>query len=193
MVFQHFGLLPHRTVLDNVAYGLQIRGTGRNERYARSREVIDLVGLAGYEGHFPEQLSGGMQQRVGLARALAGDPDAILFDEPFSALDPLIRRDMQAEVIRLHKEMGKTMVFVTHDRVFLQRLATRIVELDRGRLFDWPCDYATFLERKEAALAAMARADSATGDAGAAAVTHDDFLEGLARLRAGTVAEAASY
>jgi len=132
MVFQHFGLLPHRTVLDNVAYGLQIRGTGRNDRYARSREVIDLVGLAGYEGHFPEQLSGGMQQRVGLARALAGDPDAILFDEPFSALDPLIRRDMQAEVIRLHKEMGKTMVFVTHDLSEALKLGDRILIMRHG-------------------------------------------------------------
>ncbi len=132
MVFQHFGLLPHRTVLDNVAYGLQIRGAAKNERYARSREVIELVGLKGYESHFPEQLSGGMQQRVGLARALAGDPDAILFDEPFSALDPLIRRDMQAEVIRLHKDMGKTMVFVTHDLSEALKLGDRILIMRHG-------------------------------------------------------------
>ncbi|GAA4044771.1 glycine betaine/L-proline ABC transporter ATP-binding protein [Arthrobacter methylotrophus] len=132
MVFQHFGLLPHRTVLDNVSYGLQIRGATKNERYARSREIIELVGLKGYEQHFPDQLSGGMQQRVGLGRALAGDPDTILFDEPFSALDPLIRRDMQAEVIRLHKEMGKTMVFVTHDLSEALKLGDRILIMRNG-------------------------------------------------------------
>lgn len=132
MVFQHFGLLPHRTVLDNVSYGLQIRGAAKTERYARAREIIELVGLKGYEQHYPDQLSGGMQQRVGLGRALAGDPDTILFDEPFSALDPLIRRDMQAEVIRLHKEMGKTMVFVTHDLSEALKLGDRILIMRNG-------------------------------------------------------------
>ncbi|HSK98460.1 MAG TPA: ATP-binding cassette domain-containing protein, partial [Euzebyales bacterium] len=115
MVFQHFGLLPHRRVVDNVAYGLEIRGMDRAQRTQRAREVIDLVGLQGYEQAFPDQLSGGMQQRVGLGRALAADPQVLFFDEPFSALDPLIRRDMQQEVIRLHREVGKTMVFITHD------------------------------------------------------------------------------
>ncbi len=134
MVFQHFGLLPHRTVLDNVSYGLQIRGTAKNERYTKSQEIIDLVGLTGYEQHYPDQLSGGMQQRVGLGRALAGDPDTILFDEPFSALDPLIRRDMQAEVIRLHKEMGKTMVFVTHDLSEALKLGDRILIMRDGEM-----------------------------------------------------------
>ncbi len=134
MVFQHFGLLPHRTVLDNVSYGLQIRGTAKNERYNTSQEIIDLVGLTGYEQHYPDQLSGGMQQRVGLGRALAGDPDTILFDEPFSALDPLIRRDMQAEVIRLHKEMGKTMVFVTHDLSEALKLGDRILIMRDGEM-----------------------------------------------------------
>ncbi|WP_240472010.1 quaternary amine ABC transporter ATP-binding protein [Pseudarthrobacter phenanthrenivorans] len=132
MVFQHFGLLPHRTVLDNVSYGLQIRGTAKNERHTKAREIIELVGLKGYEQHYPDQLSGGMQQRVGLGRALAGDPDTILFDEPFSALDPLIRRDMQAEVIRLHKEMGKTMVFVTHDLAEALKLGDRILIMRNG-------------------------------------------------------------
>ena len=115
MVFQHFGLLPHRQVIDNVAYGLEVRGVGKKERRAKAEEVVDLVGLTGYEQSYPDQLSGGMQQRVGLARALASDPSLLLFDEPFSALDPLIRRDMQNEVIRLHRELGKTMVFITHD------------------------------------------------------------------------------
>lgn len=134
MVFQHFGLLPHRRVADNVSYGLEIRGTGKKERAQRAAEVIDLVGLSGYESSFPDQLSGGMQQRVGLARALAGDPEVLLFDEPFSALDPLIRRDMQNEVIRLHHEVGKTMVFITHDLSEALKLGDRILIMRDGRL-----------------------------------------------------------
>ena len=133
MVFQHFGLLPHRRVLDNVAYGLEIAGTGRTERLRRAQEVVDLVGLSGYEGSYPDQLSGGMQQRVGLARALAGDPDVLFFDEPFSALDPLIRRDMQNEVVRLHREVGKTMVFITHDLSEALRLGDRILIMRDGK------------------------------------------------------------
>ncbi len=134
MVFQHFGLLPHRTVIDNVSYGLQVRGTSKAERYKKAQEVVELVGLHGYERRFPDQLSGGMQQRVGLARALANDPDIILFDEPFSALDPLIRRDMQAEVIRLHREMGKTMIFITHDLSEALKLGDRILIMRHGEL-----------------------------------------------------------
>ncbi|GGO98922.1 quaternary amine ABC transporter ATP-binding protein [Wenjunlia tyrosinilytica] len=134
MVFQHFGLLPHRRVLDNVSYGLEIRGTGRAERTRRAQEVVELVGLAGYEHSYPDQLSGGMQQRVGLARALAGDPDVLFFDEPFSALDPLIRRDMQNEVIRLHHEVGKTMVFITHDLSEALKLGDRILIMRDGRM-----------------------------------------------------------
>lgn len=134
MVFQHFGLLPHRSVLDNVAYGLEVRGMGKVDRYRRAHEVIELVGLHGYDKRFPDQLSGGMQQRVGLARALAGDPDVLLFDEPFSALDPLIRRDMQAEVIRLHRDMGKTMIFITHDLSEALKLGDRILIMRHGEL-----------------------------------------------------------
>ena len=132
MVFQHFGLLPHRRVLDNVAYGLEVAGTARKERLARAQEVVDLVGLSGYESSYPDQLSGGMQQRVGLARALAGDPAVLFFDEPFSALDPLIRRDMQNEVVRLHSEVGKTMVFITHDLQEALRLGDRILIMRDG-------------------------------------------------------------
>jgi glycine betaine/proline transport system ATP-binding protein len=134
MVFQHFGLLPHRQVLDNVAYGLEVRGVGKKERRAKAEEIVELVGLKGYERSYPDQLSGGMQQRVGLARALANDPQMLLFDEPFSALDPLIRRDMQNEVIRLHHELGKTMVFITHDLSEALKLGDRILILRDGAI-----------------------------------------------------------
>jgi glycine betaine/proline transport system ATP-binding protein len=134
MVFQHFGLLPHRKVVDNVAFGLEVRGEGRSDRRNRAQEMVDLVGLSGYENNFPDELSGGMQQRVGLARALAADPDIMMFDEPFSALDPLIRRDMQNEVIRLHHEVGKTMVFITHDLAEALKLGDRILIMRDGEI-----------------------------------------------------------
>jgi glycine betaine/proline transport system ATP-binding protein len=134
MVFQHFGLLPHKTVLENVSYGLKIRGEDQKRRETRAREVIDLVGLSGYESAHPAALSGGMQQRVGLGRALAGAPDVLLFDEPFSALDPLIRRDMQSEVARLHGEVGKTIVFITHDLDEALKLGDRIALMQDGEL-----------------------------------------------------------
>ncbi|MER6994527.1 glycine betaine/L-proline ABC transporter ATP-binding protein [Streptomyces sp. NPDC000410] len=134
MVFQHFGLLPHRSVLDNVAYGLEIQGMGRAERRARAAEVVAKVGLEGLEHRRPGQLSGGQQQRVGLARALAVDPEVLLFDEPFSALDPLIRRDMQDEVCRLHREEGRTMVFITHDLSEALRVGDRIALMRDGRI-----------------------------------------------------------
>ncbi|MEV7128244.1 glycine betaine/L-proline ABC transporter ATP-binding protein [Streptomyces sp. NPDC093260] len=134
MVFQHFGLLPHRTVLDNVAYGLEIQGVGRSERRERAAEVVAKVGLGGMEKRRPGQLSGGQRQRVGLARALAVDPEVLLFDEPFSALDPLIRRDMQDEVVRLHREEGRTMVFITHDLSEALKLGDRIALMRDGRV-----------------------------------------------------------
>ncbi|MET8143490.1 glycine betaine/L-proline ABC transporter ATP-binding protein [Sphaerisporangium sp. NPDC005288] len=134
MVFQHFGLLPHRRVLDNIAYGLEIQGQGRQGRYARATRMLDLVGLAGYGESYPDQLSGGMQQRVGLARALAVDPEVLFFDEPFSALDPLIRRDMQNEVVRLHREVGKTMIFITHDLSEALKLGDRILVMRDGEI-----------------------------------------------------------
>ncbi|MEJ7706586.1 MAG: betaine/proline/choline family ABC transporter ATP-binding protein [Nocardioidaceae bacterium] len=134
MVFQHFGLLPHRQVLDNVAYGLEIRGVGKAERRAKATEIIELVGLKGNERSYPDQLSGGMQQRVGLARALAGDPSLLLFDEPFSALDPLIRRDMQNEVIRLQEDLQKTMLFITHDLQEALKLGDRILIMRDGEI-----------------------------------------------------------
>ncbi len=134
MVFQHFGLLPHRKVIDNVAYGLEVRGESKADRRRRAQEMVDLVGLTGNEESYPDQLSGGMQQRVGLARALAVDPDVLMFDEPFSALDPLIRRDMQNEVIRLHEEVGKTMIFITHDLQEALKLGDRILIMRDGEI-----------------------------------------------------------
>lgn len=134
MVFQHFGLLDHRRVLDNVAYGLEVQGVRKAERYARAREVLTLVGLEGCDDHRPDQLSGGMKQRVGLARALAVDPEVLLFDEPFSALDPLIRRDMRAEVCRLQRDLRRTMVFITHDLVEALELGDRIAVMRDGAL-----------------------------------------------------------
>lgn len=132
MVFQHFGLLPHRRVIDNIAYSLEVNGVKRDLRHKRANEVIELVGLHGYANHYPEQLSGGMQQRVGLARALAVDPEVMLLDEPFSALDPLIRRDMQNEFKRLHRDLGKTMVFITHDLAEALKLGDRIAIMRDG-------------------------------------------------------------
>jgi glycine betaine/proline transport system ATP-binding protein len=134
MVFQHFGLLAHRTVLDNVAFGLEVQGVSKAERQARAGEILTLVGLEDAASQFPDELSGGMQQRVGLARAFAVDPKVLLYDEPFSALDPLIRRDMQDEVMRLQAETGKTTVFITHDLPEALRLGDRIAIMRDGRI-----------------------------------------------------------
>jgi glycine betaine/proline transport system ATP-binding protein len=134
MVFQHFGLLAHRRVIDNVAFGLEIQGIAKAERMERAHEVLRLVGLEDVANSFPDQLSGGMQQRVGLARAFAVEPKVMLYDEPFSALDPLIRRDMQDEVCRLQIETGKTMVFITHDLPEALRLGDRIAIMRDGAI-----------------------------------------------------------
>ncbi len=132
MVFQHFGLLAHRRVIDNVAFGLEVRGMSKADRHARASEVLKLVGLEDVANQFPDQLSGGMQQRVGVARAFAVNPDVMLYDEPFSALDPLIRRDMQDEICRLQEETGKTMIFITHDLPEALRLGDRIAIMRDG-------------------------------------------------------------
>jgi glycine betaine/proline transport system ATP-binding protein len=133
MVFQHFGLLPHRRIVDNVAFGLEIRGVEKDERERKANDVLDTVGLGGWGNSYPDELSGGMQQRVGLARALCTDPEIMLFDEPFSALDPLIRRDMQDEVIRLQREVRKTMIFITHDLAEALKLGDRIAIMKDGK------------------------------------------------------------
>lgn len=134
MVFQHMALLPHRSVQDNVAYPLEVRGEPKKRRWEVSQEKLSLVGLAGYENRFPAELSGGMQQRVGLARALASDPDVLLMDEPFSALDPLIRRQLQDEFKALSAKLGKTTVFITHDLDEAIRLGSRIAIMKDGRI-----------------------------------------------------------
>ena len=134
MVFQHFGLLAHRRVIDNVAFGLEVQGMGKKERQRRAEEVLKLVGLEDVANQFPDQLSGGMQQRVGVARAFAANPDVMLYDEPFSALDPLIRRDMQDEVTRLQREIGKTTMFITHDLPEALRLGDRIAIMRDGAI-----------------------------------------------------------
>jgi glycine betaine/proline transport system ATP-binding protein len=134
MVFQRFGLFPHRTVLDNAAYGLRVQGVARDEREKRARHWLEQVGLAYVEHQFPNQLSGGMQQRVGLARALATDAEILLMDEAFSALDPLIRREMQDQLLALQAKLNKTIVFITHDLDEALRLGNRIAILKDGEL-----------------------------------------------------------
>ena len=134
MVFQNFGLLPHLTVLENVVFPLRIQGINRESREQRARETIELVGLAGREDSFPSELSGGQQQRVGVARSLAVDPDVWLLDEPFSALGPLIRRQMQDEFLRLQTILNKTVVFITHDFLEAVRLGERIAIMKEGRI-----------------------------------------------------------
>lgn len=134
MVFQSFGLLPHRSVLENVAFPLEMRGQDKHERRERALEVIKLVGLDGREDYFPRELSGGQQQRVGIARSLAIEPDIWFLDEPFSALDPLIRREMQDEFLRLQDLLGKTIIFVTHDFDEALRLADRIAIMKDGAI-----------------------------------------------------------
>ncbi|EST53747.1 glycine/betaine ABC transporter ATP-binding protein [Brevibacillus panacihumi W25] len=132
MVFQKFALFPHRTVLENAAYGLEVQKVPKAEREKKAKESLALVGLAGWENSFPDQLSGGMQQRVGLARALANDPDVLLMDEAFSALDPLIRKDMQDELLELQSTMQKTIIFITHDLDEALKIGDRIALMKDG-------------------------------------------------------------
>ncbi|MFF3495513.1 glycine betaine/L-proline ABC transporter ATP-binding protein [Streptomyces sp. NPDC002795] len=134
MVFQHFALFPHRSVMENAGYGLEVQGVPRAEREERAVEALRLAGLEGWEKSFPDELSGGMQQRVGLARALATDADLLLMDESFSALDPLIRRDMQDQLLELQKTLKKTIVFITHDLNEAMRLGDNIAVMRDGRI-----------------------------------------------------------
>lgn len=134
MVFQHFALLPHRTVIDNIAFPLEVQGLERKKRFERARELTELVGLAGRENYYPRELSGGQRQRVGIARSLAVEPDIWFLDEPFSALDPLIRREMQNEFLRLQQLLKKSIVFISHDFEEAIRLADRIAIMFEGEI-----------------------------------------------------------
>jgi glycine betaine/proline transport system ATP-binding protein len=134
MVFQRFALFPHRTVLDNVAYGLEIQGINKELRYSKARELLEVIDLKNWENAYPGQLSGGMQQRVGLARALVSDPDILLMDEAFSALDPLIRREMQNELLSLQSKLNKTIIFVTHDLDEALKIGDRIALMKDGSI-----------------------------------------------------------
>ena len=134
MVFQNFGLMPHRTVRDNVAMPLEIRGTGKARRWEEADRVLDLVELGGLEDKYAHELSGGMQQRVGLARAIASDPEILLMDEPFSALDPLIRKQLQDQFMQLSRKLGKTTMFITHDLDEAIRIGHRIAIMKDGRI-----------------------------------------------------------
>ncbi len=134
MVFQHFGLFPHRTVIENIGYGLEVRGTKKDLRLKKSMEVLKMVGLDGWQNNYPRELSGGMQQRVGLARALAVDPEILIFDEPFSALDPLIRREMQDELLKIQEKLQRTMVFITHDFLEAIKMGDHIAIMKDGEI-----------------------------------------------------------
>ena len=192
MVFQNFGLLPHRRALDNVAFGLEVQGVSKAQRHARAAEILKLVGLEDAASQFPSELSGGMQQRVGLARAFAVDPKVLLYDEPFSALDPLIRRDMQDEVIRLQRDVQKTMIFITHDLAEALKLGERIAIMKDGRFVqvgtpeevvahpadDYVADFTRDVPRTHVLTvrAIMRRSDDAAeyaGDVAAATVVQD--------------------
>ena len=194
MVFQHFGLFPHRTVLDNVAFGLEVRGVREDERRARALSCSTPLVSEGWGDHHPQQLSGGMQQRVGLARALAVDPDVLFFDEPFSALDPLIRRDMQDELIELQLRLQRTFVFITHDFSEALRLADRIAIMRDGKLIQIgtaveivtnPIDDYVAAFTKDAPKAKMLTADHAMVPIG----QFDGDVETLAHVGRWTVLE----
>ncbi|MFI6060234.1 glycine betaine/L-proline ABC transporter ATP-binding protein [Streptomyces sp. NPDC051286] len=195
MVFQHFALFPHRSVLENAAYGLEVQGVPRAEREKRAAEALELTGLAGWEKSWPDELSGGMQQRVGLARALATDADLLLMDESFSALDPLIRRDMQDQLLELQKRLKKTIVFITHDLNEAMRLGDRIAVMRDGRIVqlgtaedilvtpanDYVASFTQDVDRSRVLTAGAVMAEphtamGTTGDDGKELRTPDDVL-----------------
>ena len=193
MVFQQFALMPHLTVLENVAFPLEIQGVDRATRQGRAHEVIELVGLQGREGYYPRELSGGQQQRVGIARSLVVEPDLWFLDEPFSALDPLIRREMQDEFIRLQNMLKKTIVFITHDFDEAIRLADRIAvmkdgiieqiatpeELVQNPATDYVADFTRHVARAKV-IRAQSRMEPATSAHFAGEVDHAASIESIA-------------
>ena len=195
MVFQHFALLPHRTVLHNVAFPLEVQGIARADRLRRAMEVIELVGLKGRESYYPRELSGGQQQRVGIARSLAVEPDVWFLDEPFSALDPLIRREMQDEFLRLQNLLHKTIVFITHDFDEAIRLADRIAIMNEGVIVqigaaaelvtrpanDYVAEFTREVPRDRLLTVADVMAAGAVPDAGAAPVEANAPIHDVAR------------
>jgi glycine betaine/proline transport system ATP-binding protein len=197
MVFQKFALLPHRTVLDNTVYGLEIQGLPRDKQEVEARRWIERVGLAGFENHYPNQLSGGMQQRVGLARALTNDAPILLMDEAFSALDPLIRMDMQSVLLDLQKEIRKTIVFITHDLDEALRLGDRIAILRDGEIVQQgtgqeivlnPADeyISSFVKEvnrgRVILVSTIMKPLASASDAKGPAIKQDDVLEHAAKL-----------
>jgi len=193
MVFQQFALLPHLTVLENAAFPLDVQGVGRAKREARARDVIALVGLEGREDYYPRELSGGQQQRVGIARSLVVEPDLWFLDEPFSALDPLIRREMQDEFLRLQDMLHKTIVFITHDFDEAIRLADRIAVMKDGAIqqiatpeelvlnpaTEYVAEFTRHVSRSKVITAASV-AVPVTGDNFAGSVAHDDLIDDIA-------------
>lgn len=193
MVFQQFALMPHLTVLQNVAFPLEIQGVDRETRQQSAREVIDLVGLQGREEYYPHELSGGQQQRVGIARSLVVEPDLWFLDEPFSALDPLIRREMQDEFIRLQNMLKKTIVFITHDFDEAIRLADRIAVMKDGMIeqiatpeelvlnpaTEYVADFTRHVARAKV-IRAQSRMEPATASRFAGDVAHDATIETIA-------------
>lgn len=193
MVFQHFALLPHLTVLQNAAFPLDVQGVGRSEREARAREMVELVGLKGREDYYPRELSGGQQQRVGIARSLAVKPDLWFLDEPFSALDPLIRREMQDEFLRLQSILHKTIVFITHDYDEAIRLADRIAVMKDGAIeqigtpedlvltpaTDYVAEFTRHVNRAKVVRAGSIM-EPVTSDSFAGEVAHDAVIESIA-------------
>ena len=198
MVFQNFGLLPHLNVLENVAYPLRVQGVPRQERDARAREMIELVGLGGREHATPRELSGGMQQRVGIARSLAVKPDIWFLDEPFSALDPLIRRQMQDEFVKLQEKLKKTIVFITHDFLEALKLADRIAIMRRGRIVqvgtgadlvlkpadDYVADFTRDVPRDKVLTAASVAEPAGAGPNGVAPIPGETTLDRVMQLLA---------
>jgi glycine betaine/proline transport system ATP-binding protein len=201
MVFQHFGLFPHRNVIDNVAYGLEVQGIDKTKRHERARELLAVVGLSAVEASYPDQLSGGMQQRVGLARALAVDPEVLIFDEAFSALDPLIRREMQDEVIRLQDRLQKTVLFVTHDLDEALKLGDRIAIMKDGRFVqvgtpaeivgapadEYVAEFVRDVPRGKVLTAAFATEPNTRGETPQDVVRHDQRLGELLPVVFGSV------